>query len=113
MSENATAHTLVTPRLRLVPAAPARMRRARRSGAAAVLDATIAPDWPPEHHDIDTLSSRPTACSASSDSTQPSPLKPASSRSACGAARDRGRARVVNLVLVIVLVVATALAVIR
>ena len=51
------AAALTTPRLRLVPATVA-LITAELEGAdqlAGVIDADVPPDWPPEHHDIDTL----------------------------------------------------------
>jgi RimJ/RimL family protein N-acetyltransferase len=53
----ASAAVLKTPRLRLVPATGA-IITAELEGLdqlADALDAAIAADWPPEHHDIDTL----------------------------------------------------------
>jgi RimJ/RimL family protein N-acetyltransferase len=48
---------LVTPRLRVVPATPAMISAELddHSRLAALLDAAIPPDWPPEHHDQETL----------------------------------------------------------
>jgi RimJ/RimL family protein N-acetyltransferase len=48
---------LTTPRLRLVPATSA-LITAELEGVNRlkdVLDTDVPPDWPPEHHDIDTL----------------------------------------------------------
>jgi hypothetical protein len=48
---------LTTPRLRLVPATSA-LITAELGGVnrlKEVLDTDLPPDWPPEHHDIDTL----------------------------------------------------------
>jgi [ribosomal protein S5]-alanine N-acetyltransferase len=55
MSDAASA--LTTPRLRLIPATPATIAAelAGREALATVLDAEIPPDWPPEHHDAETL----------------------------------------------------------
>jgi RimJ/RimL family protein N-acetyltransferase len=53
----ASAAVLRTPRLRLVPATDA-IITAELDGPdqlAEVLHAAVPPDWPPEHHDIDTL----------------------------------------------------------
>jgi ribosomal-protein-alanine N-acetyltransferase len=54
---NEKTKTLTTSRLRLVPATPAIVdaELESRERLADVLDVTLAPDWPPEHHDMDTL----------------------------------------------------------
>lgn len=55
MSDGTVA--LTTPRLRLVPATGA-LIAAELDGLAklgALLDVDIPSDWPPEHHDSDTL----------------------------------------------------------
>ena len=51
------ASQLTTLRLRLVPATPALIAAelCRRERLAALLDAVLPPDWPPEHHDPETL----------------------------------------------------------
>jgi hypothetical protein len=55
-----------TPRPRLVPATAALVAREleRRDLLAAELDVDVPPDWPPEHHDADTLRFMRTALEA-------------------------------------------------
>jgi RimJ/RimL family protein N-acetyltransferase len=56
MSEQA-GETLTTPRLRLVPATPALIAAELEDAEslARALGAVVPPDWPPEHHDRQTL----------------------------------------------------------
>jgi ribosomal-protein-alanine N-acetyltransferase len=55
MTDDTTA--LETPLLRLVPATSASVAAELQGLAtlAEILDAVMPPDWPPEHHDSDTL----------------------------------------------------------
>jgi RimJ/RimL family protein N-acetyltransferase len=57
MSDGTEAITLLTPRLRLGSATPA-LVSAELDGhdrLAAAVHAVVPPDWPPEHHDAETL----------------------------------------------------------
>jgi RimJ/RimL family protein N-acetyltransferase len=57
MSDPTRALTLITPRLRLVPATLATIdaELEGKDRLAEVLGATVSSDWPPEHHDAETL----------------------------------------------------------
>jgi RimJ/RimL family protein N-acetyltransferase len=57
MSDRMSAIDLLTPRLGLAPATPATIdaELEGKTRLAEALDATVPGDWPPEHHDVETL----------------------------------------------------------